>query len=990
MSEMKVGINAKVTADTKDLEQQIAKSQRDLSKKTTDLGNAGVGGAKTKETLKAERDALAALKRESRRAAQEARAEMVKIFGQNLSTAQAREVSSAWQRMAARSPMIQRIGSMRDVASGAAARHFGSTEQYHEFIRPRLQRAAQAAGIDFHAGGSGGAGSGGGRVTRGMTRAAGAAGGVIAGAMTGYGDGGLFGSLGTMAGSLMGAGVGMLGGPVGMVGGALVGSLAGGALGGIGRQIDQAMAEALQEGLETSNLRRSLGEASISFERLNDQTRTAAKGMGIAYTESAKYASMFARTSNLKSDQAGQIGGELRSAYGFGRGHGIDPGNAVSFFAQMRLTQASTDEKSSRRIGLSVAEAIQRGGMGAKTDEVLSAIAGFAQSSTQQAFRAPNVEAFASMLASANSMNLPGLDPSRAASMLMTADDAMRRGGNMGMPSNVMTMAALSRGTNGEMSAYDIDAMQQGGLFSTRTSTFGKNSMRYKSIQERLKSATTDEERASYQDELDRLDRLSSGPGNDTTALSSVMSMYREQYGSKNTGAYYKAISNHFGLSIDQAEVLDRMNTNDPGLGSLKKKLEAAGVNTDKMNMGGIANMAQISTADAAGLQGYAKRLRDGKEFAKLSDEEATSLSKAEAGGTESLRNTIFKLMESRGSGVTAADKSLQVQTDLKDEMIKFAGSLLPLTASMKEGILTLVQKLAPDSPLAKQIEEEKFNSARATNEKKDAVAGYDKNIDALTKLRDQTTDPAKREELDRSIKSLQSGKAALVGGTSSEDAKPAPATSPAPAPAPALPKAPSMTPGSPPKPASSLTPEQEAKLAAADSELGLPPGTSRSQMQQESGFRADAVSKAGAVGWMQIMPKTQATLEKRAGKKFDATNFDDALTMRNMVMRENLDKFGNVGDALRAYNGGWDRSRWGNSETSNYAGQIMARVPGGQDEYNKSVPPVALAANSGGGKLRADVVVTVVDDKGRPRNDVTAALRNVTYTGDPAGSSPT
>lgn len=970
MSEMKVGINAKVRADTSDLEQQIAKSQRDLSKKATDLGNAGVGSPKAKETLKAERDALAALKRESRRAAQEARAEMVKIFGQNLSTSQAREVSSAWQRMAARSPMIQRIGSMRDVASGAASRHFGSTEQYHEFIRLRLQRAAQAAGIDFHAGGGGGASSGGGRVTRGASRAVGAVGGAISGLMAG-GDGGI----GQMAGAALGGVAGMIPG-IGPLVGPLVGTIAG----GLGAKVDQAMAEALQEGLETSNLRRSLGEASISFERLNDQTRTAAKGMGIAYTESARYASIFARTGNLKADQAGQIGGELRSAYKFGRGHGIDPGNAVSFFAQMRLAQSSTDEKSSRRIGISVAEAIQRGGMGAKTDEVLSAISSFAQASTQQTFRAPNVEAFASMLASANAMNLPGLDPSRAASMLMTADDAMRRGGNMGMPSNVMTMAALSRGTNGEMSAYDIDAMQQGGLFSSRISTFGKNSMRYKSIKAKRDAAKSDEERANYQDELDRYDRLSSGTGADTTALSSVMSMYREQYGSNNMGAYYKAISNHFGLSPDQAEVLDRMDANDPGLGSLKKKLEAAGVNTDKMNMGGIANMAQISTADAAGLQGYAKRLRDGKEFAKLSDKEAASLSEAEAGGTESLRNTIFKLMESRGSGVTAADKSLQVQTDLKDEMIKFAGSLLPLTASMKDGILTLVQKLAPDSPLAKQIEEEKFNSARATNEKKDAVAGYDKNIDALAKLRDQTTDPAKREELDRAIKSLQSGKAALVGGAASEDAKPAPA----------LPKAPSMTPGSPPKPASSLTPEQEAKLAAADSELGLPIGTSRSQMQQESGFRADAVSKAGAVGWMQIMPKTQATLEKRAGKKFDATNFDDALTMRNMVMRENLDKFGNVGDALRAYNGGWDRSRWGNSETSNYAGQIMARVPGGQDEYNKSVPPTALAANSGGGKLRADVVVTVVDDKGRPRSDVTAALRNVTYSGDPAGSSPT
>jgi len=115
----------------------------------------------------------------------------------------------------------------------------------------------------------------------------------------------------------------------------------------------------------------------------------------------------------------------------------------------------------------------------------------------------------------------------------------------------------------------------------------------------------------------------------------------------------------------------------------------------------------------------------------------------------------------------------------------------------------------------------------------------------------------------------------------------------------------------------------QKASLDADDKALGLPQNSGYAQMIRESSGRSWAVSKKGARGWFQIMPDTQASLEKRSGRRFDPENFDDARIMRRMLMQENLQRFGNVPDALRAYNASPNRSKWNNSETRAYVESI-------------------------------------------------------------------
>jgi len=113
------------------------------------------------------------------------------------------------------------------------------------------------------------------------------------------------------------------------------------------------------------------------------------------------------------------------------------------------------------------------------------------------------------------------------------------------------------------------------------------------------------------------------------------------------------------------------------------------------------------------------------------------------------------------------------------------------------------------------------------------------------------------------------------------------------------------------------------------DARLSLAPGTTKSQIGVESQHNSYAVSHRGARGLAQIMPETQAKLEKRLGKKFDPFDPQDSLEMHYHVMKENLGKFKDPVDALRAYNAGWNPSKWNNKETNSYVEKISKAYDG-------------------------------------------------------------
>ncbi len=113
-------------------------------------------------------------------------------------------------------------------------------------------------------------------------------------------------------------------------------------------------------------------------------------------------------------------------------------------------------------------------------------------------------------------------------------------------------------------------------------------------------------------------------------------------------------------------------------------------------------------------------------------------------------------------------------------------------------------------------------------------------------------------------------------------------------------------------------------KLDLAGQFAGVPGNVMDGIWRTESTRGQNMVSPAGARGHFGIMPRERRVMSERLGFNIDPDNFDQALVASAHMMRENLNKFQNIPDALRAYNGGWTRGRWNNPETRAYAGKVL------------------------------------------------------------------
>jgi len=92
-----------------------------------------------------------------------------------------------------------------------------------------------------------------------------------------------------------------------------------------------------------------------------------------------------------------------------------------------------------------------------------------------------------------------------------------------------------------------------------------------------------------------------------------------------------------------------------------------------------------------------------------------------------------------------------------------------------------------------------------------------------------------------------------------------------------------------------------DRQIRQASTQFGLPFALIKAVVHQESQFNPYAVSRAGAQGLMQIMPKTGQTLGLR-----DPFNAGENIMAGSAYLREMLDRYsGNLPLALAAYNAG-------------------------------------------------------------------------------------
>lgn len=782
---------------------------------------------------------------------------------------------------------------------------------------------------------------------------AGAAGGMASSMMQG-GDGGMFSALGGGAGTLIGGAAGAsFGGPAG----ALVGAAASQLLGGVGSTIDGAINRVIDQNSVITDLRHSLGATTTDFDMLRASVMYFTENLGITGQESAKLARAFSDASGKTLD-ALDVGRATGDAVGFARGYGMDPNAAVQFFGAMRHFGVTKDSDSDKRLALMVGEAVARNGMTPKMGEVMSALQNYVESQTRSSLTSANSEAYTSFMTSMTGLSLAGMkgDPATAMSAMGAADASLRRGGAFGEASKMFTLGVFQRMLPG-FNALNLGFVQDQGAFGTVGRAFGENSPAMA-----MANAMGDKRAA------ERFRKWAAGQGSDQTILSLQMRGLEKYYGG-SVEEMNGAIQNHLGVSAGQASALYNAFKNDKGLGGLQGRLKAAGVDVGGLDSKRIAALAQVDQMDGSGIRKEAKRLLDSKE---LSGDEEKKLNEALAAGRdEETKKLVLNLSALHDTTKDDGAKMREQQANMVRSLDKIANEMIPLVGYIKDAVLAMVQKIAPDSGIAEKV---------AAAEQRVAAAQADTSLKGdYERIKGMKPGAERTAEIDRYNYNLglrqkgfpfapmsplpfldKNGKPVALNGNFGSGGK-----------------------ARGPKWGAPLSPDEMKYLAETDRLIGAAPGTSAAQIQYESGLNPLAVSPAGAWGLAQLMPKTRRTLEGRMGRPIRSRM--DQLQAHRMLMQENIEKFGNVGDALRAYNNGWKRSRWNNPETSSYASGVEETR---KKYYADKIPIPRTSAEQSDGKVPAahrdktamndshqliEHRVTVLDSSGSPHyNSVT------------------
>ncbi len=133
--------------------------------------------------------------------------------------------------------------------------------------------------------------------------------------------------------------------------------------------------------------------------------------------------------------------------------------------------------------------------------------------------------------------------------------------------------------------------------------------------------------------------------------------------------------------------------------------------------------------------------------------------------------------------------------------------------------------------------------------------------------------------------------------------------------------------------------------IAEASRRFGIPAAWIRAVMRAESAGDPRAVSRAGAIGLMQVMPATWADLRVRYRLGADPYDPRDNILAGTAYLRELHDRYGSVVAMLAAYNAGpgrYEASLAGRplpGETGAYVAAIVPSVEG-----SAIVSPVVVA----------------------------------------------
>jgi hypothetical protein len=674
------------------------------------------------------------------------------------------------------------------------------------------------------------------------------------------------GPVGNVANNALSAGLtgGITAGLAGLAGG-LVAIGISKAIGAVGAKVGAAQNDMI--GYDT--LKRMLGDVNVGFDTLRRSLHASSDAIDVNYQEVQKLGKEFTHISGISGDAAKSLAEEVRVGGGFGRSFGVDPSQSNAFFAQMRQFRITSNESDSRKLALYIGEAIAKSGAFAKADEMLQAISSYASQQTRLGLTAANVGDYSGLLAGFVGSKTPGLDPAGAAQLLSRVNGAFLSGGSAGEAGQNFMYMAIGRQLG--LDPIQSALLREQGAFGTGAGTFGKGSL-YSQFASKF-----------------HLNTPGTAANSRETNLQFVMRRMQSVYGG-NPELMLSAMSNLFGIGTNQAMALATIGPDK--LGGLQQALSSSGVDLTKMSATGISALAQIVGGNRDVLNAQASALRP-----RLTADEARGLDAAQGGGDiEKLRSTLVQLTAKYGQEETEGQQTRKSIQDLDKDLMDAASKMIGPLNTMRDTLLYAFGNRG--SMTAEDMHNAVVEAQRKhVNDEADARISKARGQLSAVSAVDDFGRPIYPKEQQQAYENLQSETAAANKVRAN-------------------------------KLAAIAGPGLLRDLAETDRIVGLTPGTSAAQIMQESSFDPNARSTRGAMGLAQVMPSTLKALEKRLGRTLDPDDPRDAVLIQRELMRENMAKFGNQADALRAYNSGWDKSKWNNSETNDYVSKIGGYTP--------------------------------------------------------------
>lgn len=399
----------------------------------------------------------------------------------------------------------------------------------------------------------------------------------------------------------------------------------------IGAMATEGVQQAGEEAMANDRLLRTLRDLDTGFMGLRDRLRQASDGLALTYVETQQLAASFAHASGETS--AGGVVRGVRTAAGFARGYGLDPGAVTQGFGR-----AAFLGEDPRRFAVMLAEAIQSSGMTGRPMEVMETLLRFQETNARR-FGAPNaIELFAGAYSTLSGSGNPGLRGGGAEAMLRAIDAAVTQGGGAGEAGRFVTWRAMSR--HGVRDIFQQQYALEGGMFG------GVNGGE-------------------------------AGPGNPTNFEAMFEEASRLYPGDNNRYRRWHAMGRYFGLNSRQMQALEQARGNG-GFGAIRDVFQGAGINIGSVSADSLRDIAEVA-APGADLGAWRTRVLARQD---LTAEQRRQL---ESASGDDLRNTLMRTLAGLGREQTDGSRFQEATANLTNALTHVGTGLLPVVASLKD-----------------------------------------------------------------------------------------------------------------------------------------------------------------------------------------------------------------------------------------------------------------------------------------------------------------